>query len=167
MLSTISVRAHPECAPNKTFICEVCGAQLSSAFALKLHKQGHEREFKFICKNCDKRFNTSGSLRGHHLRMHAEEGRKFMCECCGRKFCTQNRLKSHMFQHTGKREFTGKTCGKSYASEMTLHVHLNSHKGKNYTCDICSMEFTQSYSVTRHKGTAHGIDASSKRKIRS
>ena len=161
MLDIISVIAHPESGPPRSYMCETCG-KIVSRVRMSQHLESHSDEPKFTCEDCGERFNTRTKLYNHRNKIHAgEQGKKFMCEHCGRKFYAQYHLKNHMFQHTGSREFICKTCGKSYASDVSLRIHLNTHKGKKYSCDICGMEFTQSCSVTRHKGTAHGIHGAS------
>ena len=152
-----AVSAHPEEAAPNSFVCEVCGKILTSGFRLKMHQESHEDKPNYTCKDCGDVFNTWCKLALHRRKHLGEEGKKFVYEHCGRKFWVQTDLKNHLFRHTGNREFVCKICGKSYATNVGLGVHLDSHTGKQYFCDLCDMEFTQPYSVTRHKRTAHRV----------
>ena len=146
---------------SKERICEVCGKQFKSQVSLWHHKRmQHElKEEQFLpCAVCDKKFKSKLGLHKHAKRVHGDgEEKNSICEVCGKRFRTPLELEGHKFSHTGVRKFKCRECGKMFASYPALNTHQHSHTGKKYTCDVCGMDFTQHYSVKRHKRTAHPL----------
>jgi uncharacterized Zn-finger protein len=59
-------------------------------------------------------------------------------------------------KNSERNKYECKQCKKVFLSAASLQIHCKSHDGvKPYSCKLCGMRFTQSYSVTRHKNVVH------------
>ncbi|XP_042367687.1 uncharacterized protein LOC121961687 [Plectropomus leopardus] len=72
--STAEKRQRKKYPNNKT--CPVCNKVFLRAAAMRRHQETHSanREFKYKCANCDKRFRDHYDMNRHNMRVHEKEG---------------------------------------------------------------------------------------------
>ncbi|XP_030370689.1 zinc finger protein 177 [Scaptodrosophila lebanonensis] len=167
---------------DKNVTCEICNKTLSSASALKLHKEGiHENAKPFICDCCGKPLKTLTALNEHKL-VHTEErpfvctickaGFKnkarlkihnqiheepnFVCNICGKKLQTRRTWNMHKLVHTEERKMKCDVCGACFKRSKTLKTHLLSHTGlRPYVCNYCGRTFACNANCRAHKIKKH------------
>lgn len=144
-------------ANSRRLVCDVCGARLSTASALREHKFTHDANYGIerthVCDICGKSYLTARNLRSH-LKSHHSAGhqfRQYVCRICGKSVSNRVVLETHMKMHTGVKDFKCGVCGKDFASKEYLMVHQRIHSGtKPYGCEYCGKRFTQKTSLTVH-----------------
>ena len=143
---------------SKTYMCEHCGKVFRCSSSYSEHKKVKHttNTNRFPCSECDKTFASRAMALTHHKRAHQRlYKKKFICEICGKECSQKLLLKNHIaFVHNGQK-IKCKDCDKTFGSQLALNIHRHCHLGTKFTCDICGMDFTQPFSVTRHKRTAH------------
>jgi hypothetical protein len=95
-------------------------------------------KFKHKCKNCDKCFTRSTTLREHE-RIHSSE-RPFLCETCSKGFVRLKDRNRHQALHGGEKKYRCGSawddlvwgCYRSFAREDQLAAHLRTERG--WTC---------------------------------
>ncbi|XP_062125842.1 zinc finger protein weckle-like isoform X2 [Drosophila sulfurigaster albostrigata] len=134
---------------DKNTYCELCDKTLSSAGALKLHKEGmHENAKPFICDHCGKQLKTITAL-NEHLLVHTEE-RPFNCSVCKAAFKNKARLKMHYQTHE-EPNYICNVCGKKLQTRRTWNMHKLVHsEDRKFKCDVCGALFKRSKTLKRH-----------------
>jgi len=154
---------------DRPFVCDVCNKAFFKSSNLTVHKQIHLCAKPYKCDICHKSFSRSNHMTKHRNKHFIS--RPFTCEICSEGFDTEISLQVHqMMNHTAKtfdtvikqdeqndvdtqkRRFPCGVCGKSFTSKRSLISHTWRHTGiKPYSCDYCSMTFTDASTCRRHK----------------
>ncbi|XP_055322856.1 zinc finger protein 208-like [Sitodiplosis mosellana] len=172
------IRIHDK---TKSHLCEECGRGFSCVQYLESHKKTHtQRNPKFQCPDCPKKFLELSNLRRHsnlhrddkyvceicqaelismpsyrkHKKIHqrTEADRKYACKICDKKFFDPKHLKIHQRVHTGARLFNCRFCDQSYKYTGDLNKHLRTHLGNEiYECPKCPKRFQYPKELQKHE----------------
>lgn len=107
-------------------ICSICGRQLATARALKVHTTTHTGNKPYPCTKCNQSFINKNVL-DRHMRFHGVSIAVFKCHVCFRQLSTETSLKSHL---------------------KRLH-------NPNVFCELCKLEFPDREVLRHHLTTAH------------
>ncbi|XP_017860037.1 PREDICTED: zinc finger protein weckle-like [Drosophila arizonae] len=134
---------------DKNTYCELCNKTLSSAAALKLHREGmHENAKPYVCDHCGKQLKTITALIEHKL-VHTEE-RPFICSICKAGFKNRARLKIH-YQIHEEPNYVCNICGKKLQTRRTWNMHKLVHsEERKFKCDVCGALFKRSKTLKKH-----------------
>lgn len=173
-------------SPNRKFTCDLCGIQKQRLYYLEIHlkehaaaiqtirmnsevpavasaypepKFGPSRKKRFVCKECEMKFETRFKWFHHYYDMHSS----LICRYCKLTFDDEMALKQHMNeQHANGQPYTCEVCWKVLSSWVRFELHQRYHKTsyriaraktnaermrtietKNYECYICREKFTK------------------------
>lgn len=147
---------------TKQLKCGVCNKELKSLDTLKRHRQIHEKriqcpicsfhfvprrfethlkdheikekEPKFECNVCSKKFFKNENLSAH-LKLHQA---RYHCKLCDEKFVKKLIRDEHVQLHKDPDAFNCDVCQESFQQKATLQKHLLSeHQGQVYQCRHC------------------------------
>lgn len=131
------------------------------------NKQKVNEKF-YKCSNCQKTFNSRGSL-ARHMRVHVRETSEnsFRCTDCKKPFKYKGSLESHLLiHHSNKMDrtiadvrkiknlilFECFTCHKILKSRYRLNLHKLVHSDKRqFQCELCKKTFKTKSSLYQHK----------------
>nr|XP_020475567.1 zinc finger protein 37 homolog isoform X2 [Monopterus albus] len=112
------------------------------------HPENRERRYR--CSSCGKRFYQLSHLKKHHFS-HTEE-KPFTCPECGKSYTSAESFRAHQMSHRGERPFSCPHCEKTYGLKRDLKEHLVVHTGeKPYTCEHCGKAFARRPSLRIHR----------------
>ena len=78
--------------------CDICGFVSKHAKDLKKHKATvHDKEFKFTCNFCGKKFHNRGNLNQHEV-IHTGIS-PYQCDICGKQCRRKKELQKHVETH--------------------------------------------------------------------
>ncbi|KAL3832718.1 hypothetical protein ACJMK2_024335 [Sinanodonta woodiana] len=146
---------------EKKHACLICGSKFLNLSALKSHQETHkteeEKEYKFVCPHCGKRYLSKANF-DDHLNKHTGD-KPYSCEVCHRKFGFRTMLAKHkIFVHSTERPFKCSYCEKSFKFERLLRNHLVTHTGQsNFVCDICGRPFSTKSTLKNHQPKCKGV----------
>lgn len=139
---------------NMLFTCRECGKAISTKASLEAHMETHkpeeERNYKFACNYCEKKFFLKNNYEDH-LNKHTGN-RPYSCDLCDKKFGFRSMLKKHKtFVHSSERPFKCGFCMKGFKFMNLLknHVTIHTHESK-HVCH-CSKSFSTAQTLKLHK----------------
>ncbi|XP_068995965.1 zinc finger protein 11-like [Embiotoca jacksoni] len=142
--SAMAKRQRKKYSNNKT--CPVCGKTFLRAAAMRRHQEIHDanRDLKYQCGNCDKRFRDHYDMNRHTMRVHekGEMGGGGTKEEDVAEPCT-----SEMSDNK-----SCLLCGKYFARQVDMERHMKSHsEDRPYKCSFCEKKFKNLYVLKRHQ----------------
>lgn len=150
----------PKKRARKTFPnckkCPVCNKTFLRATAMRRHQEIHSqnRELKYQCPYCDKRFRDQYDMNRHKLRIHEKEGEdESTCENedpqpSTSTSPTSDRKKSQDRQLESK---NCPVCGKYFGIRNDLTRHMKSHSEERpFQCIYCQKKFKYAHALKRH-----------------
>lgn len=144
------------------FICDLCGASLSSKSGIRSHLLTHvKKDERLKCEICELTYATKSGLRKHQKFVHSKDRSKMLiCFQCGEELRQPYLLREHMNKHTGLKPFMCGYCTKSFRTKRLRSEHERIHTGeKPYKCSVeeCDRSFLYLIDLKRHKYTVHRI----------
>jgi len=116
-----------------TSICGVCDQTISGgASSLKIHEN---KDHKFACDLCNKKFIMKSKLKHHKESFHSSETYEFECEFCLFKV------------------FSGTKISLTLVKNKILKHKALTH---NFRCDECDLKFVSAERLSYHKSNNHG-----------
>uniref|UniRef100_A0A1A8FWY4 Zinc finger protein 473 n=1 Tax=Nothobranchius korthausae TaxID=1143690 RepID=A0A1A8FWY4_9TELE len=128
---------------NKT--CPVCNKTFLRAAAMRRHQETHNenRDFKYKCSGCDKRFRDHYDLNRHEMRVH-EKGE------FSKSINDEDLEDPNAFEVLETK--TCLLCGKYFARQVDMERHMKSHsEDRPYKCSYCEKKFKNPYVLKRHE----------------
>ncbi|KAM9845722.1 uncharacterized protein ACBR49_010743 [Aulostomus maculatus] len=127
---------------NKT--CPVCNKTFLRAAAMRRHQEIHSanRDLRYKCANCDKRFRDHYDMNRHNMRVHEKEeiGNNMIEE-------EADPGTSDILEHKNCI-----LCGKYFARQVDMERHMKSHsEDRPYKCSFCEKKFKNPYVLKRHQ----------------
>lgn len=138
-----SKRQRKKYSNNKT--CPVCNKIFLRAAAMRRHQETHSsnRDLKYKCESCDKRFRDQYDMKRHNMRVHERDdgSDSTRTEDSGEP-CTSEMLDN---KNCG-------LCGKYFARRVDMERHMKSHsEDRPYSCAFCEKRFKNPYVLKRHQ----------------
>ncbi|XP_054722930.1 zinc finger protein 271-like [Uloborus diversus] len=169
---------------EKPYSCDYCSMAFTQSSTLVAHTRVHTGEKPFSCDYCSMAFTQSSTLVAHVRRAHTDEksdlvddclkatdaeldlkkcmqvdtGEKvYLCDYCSMAFTQSSTLMAHVTRaHTGDMSDLVDDCSKATSAELDLKEGVRVDAGeKPFSCDYCSMAFTQSSTLMAHVRRAH------------
>ncbi|XP_041637225.1 zinc finger protein 160-like [Cheilinus undulatus] len=128
---------------NKT--CPICNKNFLRAAAMRRHLETHSanRDLKYKCANCDKRFRDLYDMNRHNMRVHEKED----MSGDGKEEELTDPSTSDMSENKNCA-----LCGKYFARQVDMERHMNSHsEDRPYNCCYCEKKFKNPYVLKRHQ----------------
>uniref|UniRef100_A0A3Q4MM18 C2H2-type domain-containing protein n=1 Tax=Neolamprologus brichardi TaxID=32507 RepID=A0A3Q4MM18_NEOBR len=128
---------------NKT--CPVCNKTFLRAAAMRRHQEIHDanRDLKYKCTSCDKRFRDHYDMNRHTMRVH-ERGEMYNS---GKEEDSGDPSTSEMSE-----DRNCSFCGKYFARRVDMERHMKSHsEDRPYKCSFCEKKFKNPYVLKRHQ----------------
>ncbi|XP_068611466.1 zinc finger protein 11-like [Brachionichthys hirsutus] len=125
--------------------CPVCNKMFLRAAAMRRHLETHSanRDLKYKCESCDKRFRDHYDMKRHNMRVHErdemgdgapDEDSEDPCS----SEMTENKICS--------------LCGKYFGRRVDMERHMQSHsEDRPYNCCFCEKRFKNPYVLKRHQ----------------
>src|SRR5277367_3851704 len=83
-------------------------------------------------------------------RRSKEREKKYACDTCGKRFEAPSHLKIHERSHSGEKPFKCAECGQRFSKKSSLTRHLPIHTGETpYQCRHCPKTFKISSDLQR------------------
>ena len=143
-------QAHPP------LLCSDCNQIFYAPSTFQLHLYEHQKDKKFICETCGKKFSFKGQLDQHKIVHRSIKTHKCMAKDCDRWFMHKADLKVHTATHD-KQEYTCEHCA-SFKTSLKKYwkEHMKGHDDiLPYACSICKKHFLYCQQVSRHKARDH------------
>ena len=128
---------------------------------LGCHQKSHSSQF--ICKICNKRFVSKGTLKIHTKRVHdpkfkeVENAKVRVCELCGKTFPEAN-YNYHLRYMHGSDQVQCSECDKVFNHKLRLAIHIRQAHRKQQ-CPLCGLE-VGAMRMRNHKLVNHSSDVS-------
>ncbi|XP_041833320.1 zinc finger protein 420-like isoform X2 [Melanotaenia boesemani] len=136
-------RQRKKYSSNKT--CPVCNKTFLRAAAMRRHQEIHDtnRDLKYKCSSCDKRFRDNYDLIRHTMRVHKKgEMSKSVKDDDSVDPSTSETLENKNCY----------LCGKYFARQVDMERHMKSHsEDRPYKCSFCEKKFKNPYVLKRHE----------------
>uniref|UniRef100_A0A672FPH3 C2H2-type domain-containing protein n=2 Tax=Salarias fasciatus TaxID=181472 RepID=A0A672FPH3_SALFA len=110
---------------ERRYRCSSCGKRFYQIGHLKKHQFSHTEEKPFSCQECGKNYTSAESFRAHQMSHRGE--RPFSCPHCEKTYGLKRDLKEHMVLHTGEKPYACEHCGKAFARRPSLRIHRLLH----------------------------------------
>ncbi|KAM8910750.1 uncharacterized protein AB9W97_006962 [Spinachia spinachia] len=147
--SAAAKRQRKKYSNDKT--CPVCSKIFLRAAAMRRHQETHSanREFKYKCANCDKRFRDHYDMNRHNMRVHEKDERDY-----GGK--EEDEEEEDYEDDAGTSETPEHKncalCGKYFGRRVDMERHVRSHsEDRPYNCCFCEKKFKNPYVLKRHQ----------------
>lgn len=129
---------------NKT--CPVCNKTFLRAAAMRRHQEIHSanRDLRYKCGNCDKRFRDQYDMNRHNMRVHEKE------ELSGG--ANEEDPVDPSTSDVMAENKNCVLCGKYFARRVDMERHMKSHsEDRPYKCSFCEKKFKNPYVLKRHQ----------------
>ncbi|XP_029351527.1 zinc finger protein 14-like [Echeneis naucrates] len=142
--SVTSKRQRKKYPNNKT--CPVCNKTFLRAAAMRRHQEIHSanRDLRYKCANCDKRFRDHYDMNRHNMRVHEKE-----------ELSSNTNEEDLGDPSTSEMMSENKNCGlcgKYFARRVDMDRHMKSHsEDRPYKCSFCEKKFKNPYVLKRHQ----------------
>ncbi|XP_061923098.1 zinc finger protein 11-like [Entelurus aequoreus] len=126
---------------NKT--CPVCGKNFLRAAAMRRHQETHSenRDLRYKCAHCDKRFRDQYDMNRHNMRVHEREEPNST---------TEDVVEPGSLEMLDNKNCS--LCGKFFARQVDMERHMKSHsEDRPYKCLFCEKRFKNPYVLKRHQ----------------
>lgn len=134
---------------EKKYCCEICDRKFYQSSNLATHMRTHTGEKPFQCIVCCSSFSQSSNLR-RHMQVHSGD-KPYECNLCGKKSSRKGSIIMHMRTHTGEKPFQCNICQKRFSIKSSLTVHRRIHSGERpFECLVCKKRFPRKSEVKRH-----------------
>ena len=143
---------------KKKFKCPKCPDIFVEKNELLQHlDSAHLLNYKYQCKYCDYKSNSTVSFNQHNANTHdGNSTQEFKCESCEHRFTSESLLKAHV---KAKHELNSafkcmiSGCEQSFKNRHGLNNHTNnSHK---FQCDQCNFSTRSKDTLTVHISVEH------------
>ncbi|KAI3366341.1 hypothetical protein L3Q82_000500 [Scortum barcoo] len=128
---------------NKT--CPVCNKIFLRAAAMRRHQETHSanRDLKYKCGNCDKRFRDHYDMNRHNMRVHERDEMNTSAK--------EEDVGDPSTSEMSENKNCG-LCGKYFARRVDMERHMKSHsEDRPYNCAFCEKKFKNPYVLKRHQ----------------
>ncbi|XP_022068427.1 zinc finger protein 14-like [Acanthochromis polyacanthus] len=128
---------------NKT--CPICSKTFLRAAAMRRHQEIHDanRDLKYKCASCDKRFRDHYDMNRHTMRVH-EKGEMSVSP---KEEDLGDASSSDILENKNC-----SLCGKYFARPVDMERHMKSHsEDRPYKCSFCEKKFKNPYVLKRHQ----------------
>lgn len=125
--------------------CPICEKSFLRAAAMRRHLETHSenRELKYKCSNCDKRFRDQYDMTRHNMRVHDKED-------VGSPPESENSVDLNSSISSENKHCI--LCGKYFARYVDMERHMKSHsEDRPYSCPFCKKKFKNPYILKRHQ----------------
>ncbi|TNN40981.1 Zinc finger protein 91 [Liparis tanakae] len=129
--------------------CPVCNKLFLRAAAMRRHQETHSsnREFKYKCADCDKRFRDQYDMNRHSMRVHEKDGADG-----GAKEEDEAAEGAGAGGADGSENKNCALCGKYFGRRVDMERHMRSHSEERpYDCCFCEKKFKNPYVLKRHQ----------------
>ncbi|KAG7225582.1 hypothetical protein INR49_004988 [Caranx melampygus] len=129
---------------NKT--CPVCNKTFLRAAAMRRHQEIHSanRDLRYKCANCDKRFRDHYDMNRHNMRVHEKED---LSGSVNEEDSVDPSTSDMMAENKNC-----VLCGKYFARRVDMERHMKSHsEDRPYKCSFCEKKFKNPYVLKRHQ----------------
>lgn len=154
---------------RREYKCNLCDKSFNTASILRTHKicmHLEPKDWKYICRHCDKRFPINSSL-VNHMKRHLGV-REFSCHICEKKFFDKSELSKHLKSHSNEKFFKCNICeSKEYKNSYSLKKHMKIihdigtisivKPEKKFNCPMCSKTFAFNNKLQKHICTHTGV----------
>ncbi|XP_077292446.1 uncharacterized protein LOC143915611 [Arctopsyche grandis] len=147
---------------RKSYPCPHCDKTFPYPSVLKVHAVIHTKKKEHKCVLCPEAFVYTKELYAHYKQSHPNETGKpmveespktFPCRMCDKVFGENKNLKVHEAMHMREKKYTCDGCSLGFTN-MTV---LNNHKKmehpelcRPYACNICNRSFKMQSALERH-----------------
>uniref|UniRef100_A0AAQ6IR68 C2H2-type domain-containing protein n=1 Tax=Anabas testudineus TaxID=64144 RepID=A0AAQ6IR68_ANATE len=141
--SATAKRQRKKYSNNKT--CPVCSKTFLRAAAMRRHLEIHSanRDLRYKCANCDKRFRDHYDMNRHNMRVHEKEDLSTNVK--------EEDLGDPSTSDTSENKNCA-LCGKYFARRVDMDRHMKSHsEDRPYKCSFCEKKFKNPYVLKRHQ----------------
>lgn len=149
----------------KDYVC-FCGEIFHSKSKLSWHKEVHESKPK-SCKYCHEKFVHMASLTRHIRRAHnqryvpevSRENENVECKVCNGIYLKSS-LDAHLLTHTGTKQYSCPICSKQFTTKWNLKLHKWTHAAatsKPFKCELCNGAFIRKSDYTSHMNSHKSI----------
>lgn len=137
-------------------LCKICGKQMSTITALKIHIRSVHEGTEVACEICDKLFTCKSSLIAHRKEQHASK-KSFKCKSCDLIFWKEHQRAKHEKEAHTNTEIVCEFCDSEFMSKKALSKHIKYvHESRDkLKCPICSSEISRAHSLTEHIKSIH------------
>ena len=137
--------------------CKLRSKIFSNTANLNRHISVHEKQKKFQCQICDKRFGYLHHLSDHIQSIH-QKLKPHQCSFCAKSFSQKGNLKRHKdMVHMYLRQHVCQICNKRFSTNQTLKIHVECvhEKIRKHACPKCNKRFGQKTSLRKHMTRFH------------
>lgn len=137
--------------------CDICHRKFIHPASLRIHKSTHSKVSPFSCDECGARFKNMIYL-SHHKKIHVAS-KDFGCPQCPQFFKTKCYLSTHMKNVHPTEELHCEICGTTYRNLLIFKSHIKMHQQGKSECQICGKSYASENNLRLHRKNVHGITA--------
>ena len=116
---------------KEKFTCLTCKKLFSTVSNLNQHMQIHSNEKPYICNRCQRSYGRNSTLTRHMKTCHINEPSTLKCDESSQILSNNNTQPEEMMN-------------------IDENIACPTPNGKDNTCNLCQMQFTRKYNLSRH-----------------
>lgn len=150
-------------AKQEDFVCD-CGEIFQTKAKLEWHQETHENKPK-PCPYCRERFTHRNSLTRHIRLSHTDKyvfakSKAVNCPICSMTYLPSS-IKAHMATHQiSNKEYSCSICSKQFSTKWNLKQHHWTHANRStkpFQCSACPSAFVRETDYTTHMNAHRSI----------